>query len=149
MGEYTDANRQSALANVYLTARTLHELRALTAEVEGLHRSAMVLAVESGLSKAIVAEASGLTGGRVSQVVNGSREAITKNALRKRINQVTEFPQDALRKHAATFTGKMTFPPYPRRRQVEAVTIQAQIACAGGICGHCDQCVARREQGGQ
>lgn len=114
--------KQDALADVIETARLVHELRGLAAEVEGLLAQAMVVAADEGLTKAIIAEAAGVTPGRVSQIVSATAVTSTGRALRDRIHKITNWPGDALGGHRATFAGRMTFPPYSRRRSASSAS---------------------------
>lgn len=105
--------QQNELANVVTAARMLHSLRALTAEVETLLAQAMVRADATGITKTVIAEAAGLTRGRVSQIVTATPSAPNPH---DRLYKITEWPGDAIREHAADFAGTMTYPPYTRRR---------------------------------
>ncbi len=114
MGE--DSRRQDALASVYELAQMLYGLRGLAEEVEALLADAMKLAHGEGLSQAIIADAAALTRGRVSQVVRSGDAIQSRTQLRDRTHQVCEWPGDALRPYRLRFSGRMTMPPYQRRR---------------------------------
>lgn len=105
-------NQQNALADVNTAARLLHQLRGLASEVEGLLASAMSTADSLGLTKSIVAEAAGVSRGRVSQIVAATPDP----APSRRLYTISEWPGDALRGHLDGFLGHMTYPPYSRRR---------------------------------
>ena len=111
-----DEHRQNALADVIESARLLHALRELSAELETLLAGAIRTAHGEGLSQAIIAEAAALSPGRVSQIVSGSAVQTSHKQLHDRIYKISEWPGDALRPYRASFTGRMTFPPYARRR---------------------------------
>lgn len=111
-----DRNQQDALADVVELAQLLHALRGLSGEVESLLADGLKVARDAGLSQAVIAEASDLTRGRVSQVVNSGPATTTGEQLHASVFRITEWPGDALRLHRATFAGRMTFPPYHRRR---------------------------------
>lgn len=111
-----DEERQQALSYVYELASTLHALRALTDEVEALLADATKIATRTGVSQAIVAEASGRSRGRVSQIVADGQPTSSAAVVRDRTAAIREWPADALRHHRATFAGTMTMPPYQRRR---------------------------------
>lgn len=113
-----EAAQQDALADVYMAAAQLSALRALAAETEQLLASAMVSAVAGGITKTIIAEAAGLTRGRVSQIVGSSDVRSLTREQRARAHTIEEWPADVLREHRAAFAGKMTFPPYVGRRVV-------------------------------
>lgn len=108
--------QQDALADVYTAAAYLASLRALAAETEQLLASAMASAVDRGLTKAIVADAAGISRGRVSQIVSSSDVSPLTTAQRARAHTIEEWPADALREHRHAFTGSMTYPPYSGRR---------------------------------
>jgi hypothetical protein len=97
-------------------AKLLHALRGLTGEVEGLLAHAMWNAKHLGLSQAVIAEAAAVTPGRVSQVVSAGQRPESAEVVWDRWQSIREWPGDALRRHRSSFTGRMTFPPYERRR---------------------------------
>jgi hypothetical protein len=127
----TDEERQNALADVVELARTLHALRGLTGEVERLLSEAMKVAHSEGLSQAIIAEATALSAGRVSQMINHGEISTPRRKLHDRVYSISEWPGDALRPYRASFPGRMTFPPYPRRRA--STTIEGLLN--GGVEG--------------
>ncbi|KZL31388.1 hypothetical protein A3852_20800 [Rhodococcus qingshengii] len=111
-----DEDRQNALADVVELARLLHALRGLSDEVEALLADAMKIARSSGLSQALIAEAAALSPGRVSQIVKSDEPEVSRSQVHDRVYKITEWPSDALRTYWASFPGRMTMPPYPRRR---------------------------------
>jgi hypothetical protein len=111
-----DEDRQNALADVTELARLLHALRGLSDEVETLLADAMKIAHGTGLSQAVIAEAVAGSPGRVSQVIKTGEASMTQTQLHDHVFKISEWPGDALRPHRATFTGRMTMPPYARRR---------------------------------
>lgn len=112
----TDEDRQNALARVLELSGMLHALRGLADEVEALLADALKLARDTGLSQAIIAEAAGLSRGRVNQVVKNGEASLTRRQLGDRAYEILGWPGDALRPHRASFSGHMTVPPYQRRR---------------------------------
>jgi hypothetical protein len=111
-----DADRQDALSDVVEMAELLHSLRGLTGEVEGLLADAMRIAHGAGVSQAVIADAAALTPGRVSQVIAAGERPASTEATHDRWHAIREWPGDALRRHRSSFSGRMTFPPYGRRR---------------------------------
>ena len=111
-----DEERQNALANVLELARMLHSLRGLSDEVETLLTDAMKIANRTGLSQAVIAEAVAVSPGRVSQIVNTGEVSMTRAQLSDRVHKITEWPSNALRDYRTAFTGRVTMPPYARRR---------------------------------
>lgn len=112
----TDELRQNALADVVDSAQLLHALRGLSAELETLLADAIAVARDTGLSQAVIAEAAALSPGRVSQIVSRGAGQASPKKLHDRVREISEWPGDALRSHRATFAGRMTYPPYARRR---------------------------------
>ena len=111
-----DDDRQNALADVVELARLLHSCRGLSDEVEALLVDAMKIARSAGLSQTIIAEATALSPGRVSQVVKSEGAAVSRSLLRDRVREISEWPGEALQPYRASFPGRMTKPPYRRRR---------------------------------
>ncbi|NMM91663.1 hypothetical protein B2J88_46520 [Rhodococcus sp. SRB_17] len=116
MGMDDDDDRQNALADVVELARLLHAFRGLSDEVEALLVDAMKIARNSGLSQALIAEAAALSPGRVSQVVKSDGAVVSRSHLNDRVRKIREWPGDALQPYRASFPGRMTMPPYLRRR---------------------------------
>ncbi|MBF4588433.1 hypothetical protein [Curtobacterium sp. VKM Ac-2887] len=67
-------------------------------------------------AKAVIADAAALTPGRVSQVVSAGEWPASTEAAHDRWHAIRDWPGDALRRHRSSFSGRMTFPPYGRRR---------------------------------
>lgn len=111
-----DADRQNALGDVFEMAQLLHSRRGLTGEVERLLGDVMRIAHGSGVSQAVIADAAALTPGRVSQVVSAGEGPALTEATHDRWHAIREWPGDALCRHRSSFSGRMTFPPYGRRR---------------------------------
>lgn len=112
-----DQTQQSALANTYELAQMLHKLRGLSSEVELLLSDAIRHAQTTGLTQSLIADAAGLTRGRVNQITKGNRPSQSLLEVENRTSQIMQWPSDALRSHNEGFTGRMTMPPYPRRRR--------------------------------
>ncbi|KZF15180.1 hypothetical protein A2J01_32185 [Rhodococcus sp. EPR-134] len=115
-----DDDRQKALEDVEELARLLHALRGLSVEVEALLVDAMKIARSSGLSQALIAEAAALSPGRVSQVVKSEGAVVSRSHLHDRVFNISEWPGEALHPYKASFTGRMTRPPYSKRRPAPA-----------------------------
>lgn len=105
--------QQTHLADITTAARLIHQLRGLTSELEALLAQAMVHADAAHLTKTVIAEAAGVTRGRVSQIVTATPSGSSPH---HRIQDIAEWPGDALRPHVEGFSGTMTYPPYSRRR---------------------------------
>ncbi|MGO1398933.1 hypothetical protein [Agrococcus casei] len=112
----TDEDRQNALADVIESARLLHALRQFAGELESLATDAIKIARAEGVPQTLIAEAAALSAGRVSQIVNDGEPPAPRVEVSRRIYEMSEWPGDALRPHRAAFAGRMTYPPYPRRR---------------------------------
>jgi RecA/RadA recombinase len=109
-----NADQQDALALAYTAAGLLNDVRALAGELEEHLANAIRAATDAGLSRAIVADAVGLTPGRISQIALRSSSAGTE--WRDRLVAIDNYPGDAMHAHRKAFAGRMTYPPYPRRR---------------------------------
>lgn len=57
-----------------------------------------------------------------SQILKAGGPSMSRHEVGDRTWDITQWVGDALRPHAATFAGRMTFPPYPRRRSAPATT---------------------------
>ncbi|MBH5141167.1 MULTISPECIES: hypothetical protein [Rhodococcus] len=113
----SDDDRQNALADVMELARLLHALRGLSDEVETLLADAMKNARSSGLSQVLIAEAAALSSSRVSQVVKSDGVTVPRSHVNDRVRKISEWPAEALKPYRASFSGRMTTPPYQRRRR--------------------------------
>lgn len=107
-----DEDRQNALAYTWDAFSTAHKLRALADRLTELGHSGIRECARLGLSQAIVADAAALTPGRVSQIVSSGP---IEHDWRSEVHRLVEWPGDALRT-MPRFEGRMTMPPYPRRR---------------------------------
>jgi hypothetical protein len=119
-------NPQNLLAAVYELAKFTHELRNLATEARQLLEQAERNAVNGGLPPSLVAKAAGLTAGRITQILARPAENdLPPRALADRSYKILEWPADALKRHSASFSGEMTYPPYPagRRARVSSVTV--------------------------
>lgn len=108
--------QQSALANTYELAQMLHKLRGLSSEVELLLSDAIKHAHTTGLTQSLIADATGLTRGRINQIAKDGQRSQPLLEVEKRTSQILQWPSDALLSHSEDFAGRMTMPPYPRRR---------------------------------
>lgn len=111
-------DQQNLLANIYEVAKMRHALQVLDKELVATQSTAMRNASLAGISAALIAKATGLTPGRVSQILGASSE---EDRAPQELNAITteilEWPLEALKKQQQTFLGKMTYPPYPAPRK--------------------------------
>lgn len=111
-----NVERQAALATAVDLASTLHGLRELSREVEGLLSDAIKHAHATGITQAIIAEGVGLSRGRINQIIKDGSPLLSSMQLRRRTRNILDFPDDALSAHRKGFSGHMTYPPYEHRR---------------------------------
>lgn len=123
-----DQTTQDRLADVYMAGSALHHVRGLAAELQVLFEDAQRNAyAEAQVSHSMLAEVSGLTRSRVTQILaelSGTRPS----TLHARLHEIAEWPADALKNHSAGFTGQMLYPPYGRvtTRYVPTITRSAR-----------------------
>lgn len=110
-------NQQDLLAEVYELAALRHGLGRLETEVRLLLEQAERNAASGGIAPSLIAKATGLTPGRITQILARPNDADhTPTQLRKIASPVLERPADAIKHHQADFPGQMTYPPYPSPR---------------------------------
>lgn len=109
--------QQNLLAQVYELAALRHALRRLETEVRILLEQAERNAACGGAPPSLIAKASGLTPGRITQILARPTDSDhSPHALHKIAAPILGWPADALTRHRADFPGVMTFPPYPAPR---------------------------------
>lgn len=109
--------QQNLLAQVYELATLRHALGRLETEVRILLEQAERNAATGGVPPSLIAKASGLTPGRITQILAHPTDSDhSPHTLNKIAAPILEWPADALTRHRADFPGVMTFPPYPTPR---------------------------------
>lgn len=112
-----DYAQQNLLAQVHELAALKHALGQLETEVRILLEQAERNAATGGVPPSLIAKASGLTPGRITQILARPTDSDhSPHTLHKIAHPILAWPADALTRHRADFPGVMTFPPYPAPR---------------------------------
>lgn len=109
----TEDEQQQTLQTLHDAAALLCAARGLVDMLEDLVDSGIQASRRAGISQAVIAETSDLTPGRVSQVIGAKP---IREDWADRVGQVRDWPQYALEAQKSHFAGKMSYPPYRRRR---------------------------------
>ncbi|MGP5023384.1 hypothetical protein ACTXM3_18015 [Glutamicibacter arilaitensis] len=116
--EFTDEDKQSALATVHDLAKLRHALTSMAEDVRRLLEQAERSAAAHDVPPSLIAKAAGVTKGRMTQLLaRPDTLDLIGVQIHKKAHQLTQYPQDALSAHKADFPGEMTFPPYPQPRK--------------------------------
>jgi Fe2+ transport system protein FeoA len=113
----TQEQQQNAVAEVREAAVLAYALRTLADEVHARMLDAVRDAHAAKVPQWVLAEATGLTPGRVSQIVAEAPERDSAEN-RRRLYEMGEWPGDALRPLRRDAPGRTILPPYGRRRAV-------------------------------
>lgn len=108
-----DQRIQNLLADVSSAARFVHALRGLEAEAQILAEEAQRNAAAAGITQSAIATVANVSQPRVSKITSEASHT-SPAALARQLHLISEWPGDALKRHAENFSGRMLFPPYER-----------------------------------
>jgi len=97
---------ESLLMDVWLAASFVHQLRGLTAELQGLLEDAQRNAAAADISQSTIASVAGVTRPRVSQIV-ASPSSTRPKTVGKRLQYISQNTVDALDAHGDGFAGQL------------------------------------------
>lgn len=107
--------QQGALADAWRAAKMRYQALQLAEELAALTEASIHEAAAAGVPQVLIAEAVGVSRGRVSQVLKTTEATEDSTEISERVSRISNYPGDAMDAKTG-FPGHMTYPPYPKRR---------------------------------